>query len=190
MPRREAEDGGHTAFTDHRIQRRPQREGSASPIEKLKAWREPPREWSARNYALALNYAGIRYASPALVKQSYPLLIEVQKALPQDPDVLVALGQDALQREDPRAALQFFERALTFRHEDLGIEDDLARAYLQAGDKDAAARHFEAALQLDPLILPDIEALLQIYRESGDSRSESALMQRVRQAMATAPVRR
>jgi hypothetical protein len=187
MPRREAEDGGHTAFTDHRIERRQQKEGSATPIEQLKAWRDPPPEWRARNSALALNYSGIRYASPTLVAQSYPRLIEVQKAFPGDPDVLIALGQATLEREDPRAAAQFFERALALRHKDVGTEDDAARAYLEAGDKAAAVRHFEAALQLDPLLLPDIEALLQIYRDSGDSARESALMQRVREAMKTVP---
>ena len=41
MPKRGAKDGGHTAFTDHRIARRPAAEGTLSIAADLTAWREP-----------------------------------------------------------------------------------------------------------------------------------------------------
>jgi two-component SAPR family response regulator len=61
--------------------------------------------------------------------------------------------------------------------------DSAARAWLEAGNKAAAAGHFEQALALDPLLVPDIDALLKIYRESGDKAKETALMDRVQAAM-------
>ena len=57
----------------------------------------------------------------------------------------------------------------------------------QSGPQATAAQRLEQALALDSLLLPDIEMLLQIYRESGDKAKETALMSRVRQAMSTAP---
>jgi hypothetical protein len=185
MPQREPADAGHTAFTDHRIQRRPERESPAAPIESLRAWREPPPAWRERNRALAWNYAGIRYSSSAIESQSYEMLVPVQKAFPKDPDVLAALGNALLNRNQPSEAARTFERALAARPDDPSLEDDAARAYLHAGDKPSAARHFEKALKLDPLLLPDIEALLQIYREAGDTVRQSAVMRRVQEAMKT-----
>jgi len=187
MPRREAVDGGHTAFTDHRIQRRPEKESPVAPIQALRAWREPPLAWRERSRALALNYAGIRYGSAAMVSQSYQMLLALEKTFPNDPDILAALGNALLNRNQPSDAARIFERALTARHDDPSLEDDAGRAYLEAGDKPSAARHFESALKLDPLLLPDIEALLLIYRETGDKERQSALTRRVQDAMITGP---
>jgi hypothetical protein len=191
MPRREAADGGHTAFTDHRIQRRPEKESpaapGAAPMQALRAWREPPALWRDRNRALAWNYAGIRYSSSAMVSESYQMLLSIEKASPNDPDVLAALGNALVNRNQPSDAAKIFERALTRRHDDPSLEDDAGRAYLDAGDKPSAVRHFESALKLDSLLLPDIETLLQIYREAGDRDRQSALMRRVQDAMRTGP---
>ncbi|HXS97467.1 MAG TPA: hypothetical protein VN736_22870 [Candidatus Limnocylindrales bacterium] len=187
MPRREAMDGGHTAFTDHRIQRRPEKENPAVPIQALRAWRQPPAAFRDRNRALAWNYVGIRDSAFAMLSESYQMLLPLEKTFPNDPDVLAALGNALLNRDQASDAAKFFERALAARHDDPSLEDDAGQAYLNAGDKPSAARHFEKALTLDPLLLPDIEALLQIYRESGDKDAESALMRRVQKAMKTAP---
>lgn len=187
MPRREAEDGGHTAFTDHRIQRRPEKETPPAPLQALRAWREPPGPWRDRNRALALNYAGIRYSSPAMVSESYAMLLPLEKTFPNDPDVLTALGNALLNRSRPADAASTFERALAARHDDPALEDDAGEAFLKAGGRPSAARHFEKALALDPLLLPVIEALLQIYRDAGDTDRQAALMRRVQDAMKTAP---
>jgi hypothetical protein len=188
MPRRDAVDGGHTAFTDHRIERRPAPEGDAPPPENLKAWREPAAALRQRNLALAFNNAGIRYSAGNMVTRSYSMLLEVQKGFPSDSDVLTALGAAALERNEPAAAARLFERAIETHHDDPSLEDSAGRACLQAGDKRTAARHFERALMLDPLLLPTIEELLGIYREQSEQTKEAALMNRVREAMKT-PVR-
>jgi hypothetical protein len=187
MPRREAEDGGHTAFTDHRIQRRPQKETDLVTVGDLKAWREPPPGFRARNMALALNNAGLRSSSSPLLERSYPMLLAVQKTFPADPDVLMALGNALLDRKDPVAAAKLFERAIEIRRDDPSLEDNAGTAWLEAGNMENAERHFEQALALDPLLLPDIESLLRIYRERGDQAKERALMNRVNEAMKTGP---
>jgi two-component SAPR family response regulator len=67
--------------------------------------------------------------------------------------------------------------------------DSAATAYLSAGDKESAIRHFERAIALDALLLPDIESLLGIYREAGDRVKVDTLMRRVREVMQTGPGR-
>jgi len=185
MPQREAQDGGHTAFTDHRIQRRPQNEGGDVSIENLRAWREPAPEFRARNKSLALNYSGVRYSSSVLLAQSYPLLLQVEKAFPNDPDVMTAIGAALLDRNQALDAAKLFDRALEIRHDDPSIEDNAGMAWLAAGDKPTAARHFEQALKLDSLLLPDINALLEIYRGLGQQAQADALLARVQAAMKT-----
>lgn len=187
MPRREAQDGGHAAFTDHRIARRPGKESPEAPIENLRAWREPPLDLRERNRALALNYAGARYSSPSLVDESYPLLLAAQKKAPNDPDVLAAIARALLTRGQPADAAKTYDRALSIHRDDFSLEDGAGRAYLAEGDQATAALHFERALQLDPLLIPDIEALLQIYGELGDQARSAELMQRVHDAMKTPP---
>ena len=41
MPKRDAKDGGHTAFTDHRIQRQSEPERPITEDIDISAWREP-----------------------------------------------------------------------------------------------------------------------------------------------------
>ncbi len=188
MPRREALDGGHTAFTDHRIERRPHpQDAAAGPIEDLRPWRPAPASLRARNLALALSYAGQKYSSDTLAARSIPLLQQALSAFPNDADLLSALGATLLRRKDAAAAIVLFERALAIRPHDASLLDSAGAAKLEAGDRPAAAQFFERALETDPLLLPDIEALLGIYRETGDRERETALLTRVREAMRTPP---
>jgi hypothetical protein len=171
MPKREADDGGHTAFTDHWIKRHPSTLTGVAQPGQLIAWRAPHPDYRARNLALALG--------------DYKLLLETQKSFPADPAVLSGLGTALQARGDPRSAAKLFERVIELRPFDPVAEENAGMAWLEAGEKEPAARHFEKALALDPLLLPDIEALQKIYRETGDQEKESALMNRVRQAMQT-----
>jgi predicted CXXCH cytochrome family protein len=190
MPRREAQDGGHTAFTDHLIERYPRKDdGVLPPIDDLSAWRAPAPDFQTRNKALALNYAGLRYGSSKLLAQSYGMLIEVRKTFPNDPDVLMGMGTALMDREEPLNAAKLFDRALEIQPGDPSLEDNAGTAWLEAGDRQRAAQHFERALTLDPLLLPDIEALLKIYRDSGELAKQNSLMDRVREAMKTGPAR-
>jgi len=182
MPQRKTDDGGHTAFTDHRIAARPTNQDE-SQSSQIAPWREPATELKSRNLALALLNSGRDS------ERAYTLLLEVRKQFPADPAVFTGLGTALQSRGDPRSAAALFERVIELRPSDPLAEENAAMAWLEAGEKESATRHFERALALDPLLLPDIEALQKIYRENGDGEREAALMNRVRDAMKTAPRR-
>ena len=97
------------------------------------------------------------------------------------------IGTALQARGEARPAAGVFERVIRLYPSDPLAEENAGVAWLEAGDKQRAASHFERALHLDPLLLPDIDALAKIYRESGDSAREAALMSRVREAMRTHP---
>ena len=119
--------------------------------------------------------------------QSNRLLLEAQKTFPDDPALLTGMGTVLQSRGEPLSAARVYERVIKLRPDDPLAEENAGMAWLEAGDRNAATRHLVRALAIDPLLVPDIEALQRIYRELGDEVSEAALMMRVRQAMRTVP---
>ena len=83
MPRRDAKDGGHTAFTDHRIQRKPEPESDLPADTEIVAWREPAPELQKRNLGIAHIDAGVGRRSQSMVIQGYRQLTEVQDPVPR-----------------------------------------------------------------------------------------------------------
>jgi hypothetical protein len=185
MPKRNARDGGHTVFTDHRIARHPEvEEGEQNAeVNDLVAWREPPAPLRQRSLALAYVEAGFENRSPAMVLRGYSLLNEVQKEFPDDPAVLRALAKSLLAMNRPLEAAQLFERVLQVDRDSAINEGYAGSAWMQAGEMDKATYHLERAIGLDPLLFPPMEALIQVYRQLGEMDKLSALVARVRQAM-------
>jgi hypothetical protein len=175
MPRRQAVDGGHTVFTDHRISRRlGQPENEAQP-EDIVAWRDPDPQFRERNLALAYVNAGIAARSPAQIVRGYRMLTEVQRSAPDDVGVLKGIGRALLLGKQPQEALRAFQRVLELMPDDAGAEEDIGTAYLEAGDAESAALHLEHSLQLDPLRLSAAAALREVYRKQGRDEKAAAL---------------
>jgi len=115
------------------------------------------------------------------------MLAALEKQYRDDPAVLSALGRTSLRVRRAGEATQDFERVLKL-DDTAQVESEAGQAWMQAGDLDKAAGHLERAIQLDPLLLPAAESLIQIYRRRGDSEKLAALGERVREAMgASAP---
>jgi hypothetical protein len=175
MPRRPAEDGGHTVFTDHRISRKPATEESGAPPEEITAWRDPGDALRTRNLALAYLNAGIAARSPAQIVRGYRMLTEVEPSAPGDVAVLKGIGRALLLGKEPREALRAFQRVLELTPDDSGAEEDAGVACLEAGDVEGAASHLERSLRLDPLRLTAAEALREVYKRQGNDQKAAAL---------------
>lgn len=185
MVKQNAKDGGHTAFTDHRISRRPRRQQPSSVPEAgdLVAWREPSPALRQRNLALAYYQAGIEIQSASKMLTGYQMLTAVVEKFPNDPAVLNALGHALLNAQQPLQAAHLFERVLTLGPDSAVTEADAGRAWMEAGEIGKAVTHLERAVQLDPLLLPAAEALMQAYRQQNETDKISALAERVREAL-------
>jgi tetratricopeptide (TPR) repeat protein len=189
MVRRQAGDGGHTVFTDHRITRRPQTEGaSAPPGDDLTAWREPDPSLAARNLALAYVDAGISGRTPALLVRGYRMLTEVQKTSPDDLAVLRAIGRVLLLGKQPNEALLAFGRVLELTPGNAGSEEDAGTAYLEAGKSPEAVAHLEKAMALDPLLLTAATSLEAAYRQAGQPEKAEELLRRIKAETSVRPV--
>jgi hypothetical protein len=189
MTRRQAQDGGHTVFTDHRITRRPQPDETGAVSEDLLAWRDPVPAVQARNLALAYVNAGISGRSPAQIVRGYRMLTEVQRAAPSDIGVLREIGRALLLGKEPLEALKAFERVLQLMPDNSTAEEDVGIACLESGQVEKAAAHLERALELDPLQLSAATALQAVYRKQGENEKAATLADRMRRALQSAPAK-
>jgi hypothetical protein len=183
MTRRQAQDGGHTVFTDHRITRRPEPDAAGPQPEDLIAWREPEPSVRARNLALAYIKAGVSGRSPVQLARGYRMLTDVQRAAPDDVAVLQGLGRALLLGKEPAEALRAFERVLQLVPNNAMAEEDAGTACLEAGQVEKAAAHLERAMELDPLLLSAATALQEVYRKQGDNQKAAALASQMERAM-------
>jgi photosynthetic reaction center cytochrome c subunit len=183
MPRRDAKDGGHTAFTDHRIQRRPEPQPDLPADADIAAWREPAPELQKRNLGLAYINVGMERRSVPFLVRGYRLLTEVQNQFSTDSDVFRSIGNALLLAKQTSEAEIAFERVLQLDPDSITGETNLAAAYLQAGDVDQSKQHLERAVALDPLYIAAVGPLSNLYERQGDLAKAADLSAKVTAAM-------
>ena len=183
MPRRDAKDGGHTAFTDHRIQRRPEVQPTLPESTEIASWREPAPDLQKRNLGIAYVNVGAERRSPPFVVRGYRMLTEVQDQFSTDSAVFTAIGTALLLGKQSTEAELAFERALQLDPDSVTGETNAASAYLQAGDIDRAVSHLERAVAIDPLHLPADMPLIDLYKRQGNVAKAAELTSKVSAAM-------
>jgi len=183
MPKRDAKDGGHTAFTDHRIQRRPEPLSELASDNDIAAWREPAPELQKRNLGIAYIDAGVQRRSQSFVIQGYRALVEVQNQFPADSELFSWIGQALLLGRQSSEAQLAFDRALQLNPNSPVNEGNAASARQQAGDIADAIAHLEKAVALDPLYLPAAGPLVGLYRSQGKEAEAASLSAKIHDAM-------
>jgi len=178
MPRLDARDGGHTAFTDHRIARNPKAPTPESKQDGLKAWREPDSRFRDRNLAIALVTVGLQDASSDEVIRGYRMLNQVEKVFPDDPAALTSLGTVLLRAKQPAEALRRFEKVVTLKPDYSPYRVNAALALIALGRKAEAEQQLNHALGLDPLLETAVQVLSAMYRGQGDADKAADLRSR------------
>ncbi len=179
MPRRDAQDGGHTAFTDHRIQRRPQPQSDLPAAGDIAAWREPEAELQKRNLGIAYLNVGFQRRSSESIILGYRLLTEVQNQFASDPEIFTWMGTALLVGKKSSEAELAFDRALELNPNSAVEETNDAAAHQQAGDIDGTIAHLERAVAIDPLHLSAVSQLINLYRQQGNTSKADELSERV-----------
>jgi photosynthetic reaction center cytochrome c subunit len=187
MPRRDAQDGGHTAFTDHRIQRRPEEATGSAPAGEIAAWREPAPELQTRNLGIAYISAGLQRRSADSLVRGYRLLTEVQQQFSSDPEVFTSMGTALLIGKQASEAEFAFEHTLSLQPNSPVAETNVAAAHQQAGDIAGTLVHLERAVALDPVHPPATSALISLYRQQGNPVKADELSEKLRAILAGQP---
>jgi hypothetical protein len=179
MPKRNAADGGHTAFTDHRIQRRPADQVTEEAVA-IVPWRAPPANLATRNLGIASIQAGLEERSGKLIVSGYRMLTEVQAQFPQDSEMFNTMGSALLAGRKYDEAVQAFALAVRFDPVSSPKEANLGLAYAALGDHALAEQHLEKAMDLDPVNLSAAFQLISLYNVNGDSAKAGQLSQRLK----------
>ncbi len=183
MPRRDAKDGGHTAFTDHRIQRHPEPQPDLPPDAGIAAWREPSPDLQSRNLGIAYIDVGMQRHSAPFIIQGYRTLTEVQRQFTNDPDFFKWIGEALLVGKQSADAKLAFERALQLDPNSALTEASAASPYILEGDTGHAIAHLERAVTLDPLDLPAASTLISLYQKQGKLTEASELSAKIQAAI-------
>ncbi len=183
MPQQPAKDGGHTAFTDHRIARYPNPETDVVETSDVIAWREPDSSLRDRNLSLALITLGLQNGSANQAIRGFRLINQVASRYPDDPAVLTSLASILLRANQAQEALQRFEKARRLRPDYAPYEVNVAAALLNLHKPDEAAEHLQRALQLDPLLQQAADLLAKTYRDEGRKDEADLILQRYKRAM-------
>jgi photosynthetic reaction center cytochrome c subunit len=187
MPRRDAKDGGHTVFTDHRIQRKPEMPVDLPANSSIAAWREPAPELRKRNLGIAYIDVGMQRHSSSFVVQGYRALTEVQAQFTNDSDFFKWIGEALLLGKQNSDAKLAFGRALQLDPDSAPTEASAASPFIEEGDDDAAIHHLERAVSLDPLFLPAASTLIGLYEKEGKTAKATDLSSKIKTAMADRP---
>lgn len=183
MPRRNAKDGGHTVFTDHRIQRVPETPQELPANSGIAAWREPAADLQKRNLGIAYIDVGMqRHAAPFVI-QGYRTLTEVQEQFANDSALFKWIGEALLLGKQTADAKVAFELALQLEPNSALTEASAASPYIEEGNDAEAIAHLERAVALDPLLLPAASTLIRLYEKQGEAAEASALSARIKRAM-------
>jgi hypothetical protein len=187
MPRRNAKDGGHTAFTDHRIERRPGAQSDLPPDAGIAAWREPSPQLQKRNLGIAYIDVGMQRHSSPFIIQGYRDLTEVQRQFADDSDFFKWIGEALLLGKQTSDAKLAFERAVELDPNSALTEASAASPYIQEGDDNRAIAHLERAIAIDPLFLPAASTLIGLYEKQGKLTDASELSAKIKTAMSERP---
>lgn len=167
MPTRPAWDGGHTAFTDHEIQKRPVETGSADPQGRaLVAWHPPPPKFAVRNLGVANVAVGERDRTASYLDEGQRLLTEARTAGIADPAVMTSLGLLALRQRKPQDAIRLFELAVSGDPGYAPYLVNLATALKEANRVQEAVAELNKAIELDPSLEPAYRRLAEIMRQT------------------------
>ncbi len=183
MPKMPAKDGGHTAFTNHRIARSPDTGTEGTQPDTLAAWREPEQALRERNLALALVAAGLANQSSSEVIRGYRMLNRIEGSFPNDPALLASLGSVLIKAKEPAEAWKRFEKALSLKPNYAPYRVNAATVLVALNRPDEAIRQLQLAVALDPLLQPAVLLLAKLYREQGQAEKADRLISGFRQAM-------
>ena len=174
MPKREANDGGHTVFTDHRIQRTPDHKPAGEPTG-IVPWRDPPAELAKRNLGIASIEAGTEARSWPQIVSGYRILTDVQHQFPDDCEMYQSIGNALFIGRQFSEAVIAFEIAERCDPKSSSMEASLGSAYAASSRNEVAKSHLERALDLDPMNLSAAEQLIGLYEKDGETTKAEML---------------
>ncbi len=167
MPRKQSYDSGHSAFTDHRIARRPNPDEGEKKPQTLRAWRDPVGPLAQRNLGLAYARVAELNQSDYQGDQALRNLMGAMKYFEGDAELPYALGKLLVAKGKAELAREFFDYVITRDPRNALRLHGLANAYEALGNGDQAVEALERAIKLDPMLESSYRALAALHMRAG-----------------------
>ncbi len=121
---------------------------------------------------------------PSFLTDAAASLKHVLEREPDNVDALRTLGNIAFDQEQSDVAIDYYQRYLKLKSDDLGVQTDLATMYLASGKTDQAIQAYQAVLKTNPSFFQAQFNLAIAYRTLGDNDKMVAALEKAR-SMAT-----
>jgi hypothetical protein len=189
MPKRTAENIGHSSLTDHRILRIPseiplvlQGGAPAPPMDLILDTVTPDAGGTQADLrSLALAYAQAAAHYPELGEKGLAILEQAAARTPNDAGIQAAYGlflRVARPREEQRAA-QALQKAIDLGLKSAEVRTQLARLQLRKGEVTASIELYKESIQLEPYYTPAYLELGRVYSMLKDRKSALEILDRV-----------
>ena len=169
MPKIDARDGGHSAFTDHWISKFKRNNPAATTDRELVPFWENTA--TSRDFALAYSKVAEEQDIPALRSRAFTLLKDLVDRGERDGEVALQLGVLYDRKGDSTRAGQLYRKALLEHPGLLVAQVNLAAKLAEVGQLRGAIGLWDLALQRNPgLEVPRVN-LVKAYLQLGDIQS-------------------
>ena len=168
MSKRQSHDSGHSAFTDHRIMRRPIPARPAPGPRKIKPWKPQDGAIGLRNLGIALIRLGESNSPAGDIRKGVTLLRSALSALNRDPSALEALGTGLVLSGSPTKGLGMLREAVREDPDRSLFRNSLAAAWWNLGARRATIREIEHAIRLEPHLESGYHMLSRVNQALGN----------------------
>ena len=175
MSKRQSHDSGHSAFTDHRITRRPVPSNPALQPRSLRPWKPQDGPIARRNLGIAHIRLGQDGSPAGDIQQGVALLQSAIAAQDRDASALEALGTGLVLLGEPREGLRYLRQAVRADPDRSLYRNTLAAALWNLGAGRASIREIERSIRLEPYLESGYHMLARVNMALGNrAKAESA----------------
>ena len=168
MPKRRAHDSGHSAFTDHRISRRPIPD--PNPVEPgfLVPWQQTEGPLGLRNLGIAKIRLSQRGMAASDIGESVAQLERAALTDESDASLLEALGTGLIVSGKLEEGLRVLERAVQIAPDNVLYRNALGAAWWERRALRKSTGEFKRAMQQEPFLESSYHMLARVFHAAGD----------------------
>ncbi len=179
MPKRQSHDSGHSAFTDHRIARRPMPHANPVQPQQLRPWKPQEGPLGLRNLGIAIIRLGQDEAVANSIEEGVNLLKQAALHYERDASILEALGTGLVLAGAPRNGLRALQRAVQLAPKRALFRNSLAAAWWDIGRRRESIAQIERAIRREPLLESSYYLLARVHAATGNPNSTRAAWNRL-----------
>ena len=168
MSKRQSHDSGHSAFTDHRIARRPIPDANPGRPQRLREWKPQDGSLGFRNLGIAMVRLVQSETLAGDIEDGVAMLQKAASSYERDASMLEALGTGLVLAGAPEKGLRALQRAVRADPNQTLYRNSLAAAWWDLGAGKESIEEIERAILQEPLFESGYHMLARVHLASGN----------------------